>query len=573
MTQALHTAALIMAPGLPLLLTALWAVPVLRAGIGRLLPLAALPALLLALCVAPGPFVHLEWILLGTTLGVTETTRVFLLFTALLWFAAGFYARGYLRDDPCLPRFELLWLLTLAGNLLLILALDVVSFYAGFALMTFAAYGLVIHTGKPEALRAGRVYLAMAVVGEGLILIGLFLATHQTGDGLQAQLAEIPAAVAQSDQRDLLIALLWFGFGIKAGLPLLHLWLPLAHPVAPIPASAVLSGAMIKAGLLGWLHTLPIGLISMPGWSTAAIAAGLLAAFGAAFLALHQQHPKTVLAYSSISQMGLITVGLGMAMQAPELRPLLVAAIVVYALHHGLSKGALFLGVGIARHPGRLATPLLWLLFVLPALSLAGVMTTGVIAKLGLKAALETPATLPDWWDHLPRLLEFAAVGTTLIMARYLWLLRTENKGGRAPAASWAGWLILLAAGPLLVFLPEPWGLGDRPAITTADWISLTWPVLAGTAVALVACRVLRPWPIPPGDILVLITPRPDTLVNLRNRVAAGFGLFRSRRANPARILARVQLGGRLRPDRFWQRATMLTYAALLTLILLSTRL
>ena len=567
MTQAFHAAALMLVPGLPLLLAAFWAIPGLRAGIGRLVPLAALPALLLALFNEPGAVVHLEWILLGTTLGVTEITRVFLLFTSLLWLAAGIYARGYLQDDPRRPRFELLWLLTLSGNLLLILALDVISFYAGFALMTFAAYGLVIHTGKAVALHAGRVYLAMAVLGEGLILVGLFLASNQTGAGLQPQLADLPAAVAEFGQRDLLIALLWLGFGIKAGLPLLHLWLPLAHPVAPVPASAVLSGAMIKAGLLGWLHTLPIGLLSMPEWSATMIGAGLLAAFGAAFLALHQQHPKTVLAYSSISQMGLITVGVGMAMQAPDLRPLLVAAVAVYALHHGLSKGALFLGVGIARHPGRLAGPLLWLLLALPALSLAGVMTSGVVAKLGLKAALDTQMALPDWWAHLPRLLELAAVGTTLIMARYLWLLRSENQGDRAPAASWAGWLILLAAGPALIFLPGHWGLADRSAITASDWISLTWPVLAGTAAALIASRTLKPWPIPPGDLLALITPRPETMAAISAWILAWLHSARTQ-MNRARISARRRRNDFLRPDRFWQRETTLVYTAVLTLVL-----
>ena len=570
MDAALHAAAISLALVLPLGLAALWSLPTLRALVGRLTPWAPMPALLLALAAEPGASVHLDWILLGSSFGLTEITRVFLLFTALLWWGAGIYARGYLRDDPRRPRFELLWLLTLAGNLMLLLALDVVSFYAGFALMTFAAYGLVIHTGKPEARRAGRVYLAMAVLGEGMILAGLLLTAGETETSLQPLLAELPAAVANSDQRDLLIALLWLGFGIKAGLPLLHLWLPLAHPVAPVPASAVLSGAMIKAGLLGWLHTLPIGLVSLPGWSALVIGTGLLAAFGAAFLSLHQEHPKTVLAYSSVSQMGLMTVGVGMALQEPDLRPLLMAAIAVYALHHGLSKGALFLGVGIARHPGRLAGPLLWLLLALPALSLAGVMTSGVVAKLGLKAALHTQAVLPDWWEHLPRLLELAAVGTTLIMARYLWLLRSESQGDRAPAAAWWGWVLLLASGPVLVFLPGHWGLMDRDAITPGDWVSLAWPVLLGTALALIGARSLRPWPIPPGDLLALIIPRPETLTRIRAPAARAFG-FLLGLLDPARILSHHRPSDFLRPDRLWQREVALAYAALLVLLLATT--
>lgn len=570
MSPTLHTTLVLTALLLPLGLAALWSVPTLREGIGRLAPWAPAPALGLSLAGSPGESVQLDWLLLGTGLGLTEVTRVFLLFTALLWLGAGIHARGYLSDDPRRHRFELFWLLTLVGNLVLILALDIATFYVGFALMTFAAYGLVVHTGKPDARRAGRVYLVMAVLGEGLILAGILLTAEEAAAPLLPLLADVPAVIADSERRDLLIALLWLGFGIKAGLPLLHLWLPLAHPVAPVPASAVLSGAMIKAGLLAWLHILPFGLVSLPGWSALAIGAGLLAAFGAAFIGLHQHHPKTVLAYSSISQMGLITVGVGMALQEPDLRPLLVAAIAVYALHHGLSKGALFLGVGIARHPGRLAGPLLWLLLALPALSLAGVMTSGVVAKLGLKAALDTQAALPDWWEHLPRLLELAAVGTTLIMARYLWLLRSENQGDRAPVSIWSGWLLLLASGPVLVFLSGQWELVDRDTITPGDWISLSWPVLVGTALALIGARTLRPWPIPPGDLLALITPRPETVARIR--VPATRALrFVLGWLDPARIMSRPRPNEFLRPDRFWQRESTLAYAVLLVLLLAVT--
>ena len=570
METGLQGVVLILALALPLGLAALWGFPALRVGVGRLTTWAPLPALLLALFGEPGPAVQLDWLLLGSRFGLTDVTRVFLLFTAVLWLGAGIYARGYLQGDRRRPRFELLWLLTLSGNLALILAFDVVSFYAGFALMTFAAYGLVVHNGSPEARRAGRVYLAMAVVGEGLILLGLILAAHAVGGTEWPLLADLPGAVAISAQRDLLIALLLLGFGFKTGLPLLHVWLPLAHPVAPVPASAVLSGAMIKAGVLGWLHTLPLGLVSLPGWSAWVIGAGLVAAFGAAFLSLHQHHPKTVLAYSSVSQMGLITVGVGMALQAPDLRGLLVAAIAVYALHHGLSKGALFLGVGIARHPGRLAGPVLWLLLALPALSLAGVMTTGVVAKLGLKAALHTPAELPEWWAHLPRLLELAALGTTLIMARYLWLLRSENQGDRGTASLWIGWALVLGAGPALLFLPGQWGISGRDSIHASDWFSLGWPVLAGTVLAVIGARALRPWPIPPGDVLALITPRPRTLARVRRLMAQAAAFVRGS-FDPERILSRLRPSEYFRPDRLWQRETPLAYAALLVLLLAAT--
>jgi hydrogenase-4 component B len=570
MNEALHAAALLLALALPLGLAALWPVPRLRSVVGRLTPWAPAPALLLALFGTPGPSLHLEWLLLGTTLGLTATTRVFLLFTALLWLGAGIYARGYLRDDPLRPRFELAWLLTLTGNLGLILALDVATFYASFALMTFAAYVLVIHTGKAEARRAGRVYLAMAVLGEGLILAGLLLAAGLTDAPLLPLLAELPAAIAQSAHRNLIMALLWLGFGVKAGLPLLHLWLPLAHPVAPVPASAVLSGAMIKAGLLGWLHTLPLGVLSLPGWSVLVMAAGFTAAFGAAFLALHQQQPKTVLAYSSISQMGLITVGVGAGLQAPALWPLLAPAIVLFALHHALAKGALFLGVGIARHPGSLARPLLWLLLTLPALALTGLMTSGSIAKLELKAALAAEPDLPGAWEHLPLLLALAAVGTTLIMARYLWLLRREDKGDRAPDSMWWGWSLVLVGSLALVFLLPDAGLAAHGSIRPEDTLDLAWPVLAGAALAAIGARWLHPWPIPPGDLLALITPRPETRTRIRTTAAQALGSIPAL-LDPARLLTWHDPDDFLHPDRLWQREVALVYAALLVLLLAAT--
>ncbi|MFN3987561.1 MAG: complex I subunit 5 family protein [Rhodocyclaceae bacterium] len=514
MSEVIDAFGLILTPALPLALVMLWCVPALRGRIACWTPLAALPALLLAQGVTPGSSVRLDWLLFGTELGLDPTTRVFLVFSALLWLGAGWYTRGTLTGDPRAGSFRLLWLATMAGNFGLILARDVASFYAFFALMTFAAYGLVIHARSAEALRAGRAYLAMAVLGEGLIIAGLLLAAHATDAALGARLADLPAAVAASPTRDLTIACLLLGFGVKAGLPLLHMWLPLAHPVAPIPASAVLSGAMIKAGLLGWLQTLPLGLVPLPGWGGGLVAAGLVAAWGAAWIGIHQRTPKTVLAYSSISQMGLITVGIGAGLHQPALWPALLPAIAVYAMHHALSKGALFLGVGVAAgvgagdhrlpHRGRRAA--LWLALALPGLSLAGPMVSGAAAKIGLKQALEGGTATPEWWAWLPLLLALAAVGTTALIARYLWLLAHAKGSSPAERSQWAGWGGVLAASVVgLIALPwvaVPGGMPPNPAYLP----DLLWPVLAGTVLAVVAARRGRAWSIPAGDVLVPLT-------------------------------------------------------------------
>jgi formate hydrogenlyase subunit 3/multisubunit Na+/H+ antiporter MnhD subunit len=461
--------------------------------LSALLPWAPLPALLLATLAGPGLNLHLPWLLLGMHFELDATGRVFLLFSAILWALAGYQARHQLAGDPHARRFAGFFLATLAGNLLLILAADLPGFYLGYALMTFAAYGLIIHKGSAEALRAGRVYLVMALLGEVLLLLA-FLQLAQLAGSLQ--LAEARTALATAPGRETLIGLLLTGFGIKAGALLLHLWLPLAHPAAPVPASAVLSGVLIKAGLLGWLRFLPLGLAES-GWGGPVLVAGLAAAFYGVAVGLVQRQPKVILAYSSISQMGFMTLGVGLGLLVPQAWPLLLPAVTLYALHHALAKGALFLGLGLIGGRRMVLTG-----FVLLALSLAGApLTSGALAKQALKQALPPG----PWETWLPGLLALAALGTSLLLARLLWrVARTGTPVWKHPPQSvfLAWWLAVLLG------LTGPWWLptGVPVPAQTADVLwAAAWPVLAGgllaggVGVALAGRRLPG---IPPGDLL-----------------------------------------------------------------------
>ncbi|MFO8153724.1 proton-conducting transporter membrane subunit [Thioalkalivibrio sp.] len=505
--------ALLLAPGVPLALAVLWSFPRLRRHIGPLAPWAAVPALLLALFGQPGATVELAWLLFGAQIGMTGTTQVFLFFTALIWFAAGIHGRGHLSKDDHCERFCVFWLLTLTGNIGLILALDVALFYTSFALMSFAAYGLIVHDGSRAALRAGRVYLVLAVLGESLILIGLILAARLTDAPLVPMLADLPRAIAVAPERDLIIASLWLGFGVKAGLPLLHFSLPLAYAAAPVPVAAALAGAMIKAGLLGWLVTLPLGQAGLQDWGTIVIAAGLVAAFGGALIGVNQTRPRLVLAYSSISQMGMVSVAIGAWLSVPELGPLLAVAITVFALHHALAKAALFLGTEVVRHRTRRPVTWLWIGLGIPALGLVGLMPSGLLTKTTLKAALTAGSTMPEMWSSLPLLLGLAATGTTALMARHLWLLRLEAGRDDAPPAAWHGWALITAATVLGVFMLPLWGIRPDWMGALAGLPNALWPVAAGLVLAVLAWRWLRPWPIPPADVLVLLTPLPGLVL------------------------------------------------------------
>ncbi|MFP4602661.1 MAG: complex I subunit 5 family protein [Halochromatium sp.] len=399
------------------------------------------PALALAV-LGPDGGLRLDVWLLGGDWALDDQRRLLLAFTALLWGLAGWYARGYLAaeqtraaaGDPTsrsrLLRFALFWPLTLCGNLLLLLAEDIASFYLGFALMTFSAYPLAIHSGSREARTGGLAYLIMAVLGEGMLLAGLLWGA---GTDSALTLSQLRATLATADAGLWMGLLLWLGFGVKAGVIGLHLWLPLAHPAAPTPASAVLSGAMIKAGLVGWLSTLPLGMAgvdaSFRGLGLAMLAAGLVGAFAAALLGVVQRQPKAVLAYSSVSQMGVLTALVALGLLRPDSWPALGALVVYFAAHHGLSKGALFFGVGISEQAPRWPAWLLWILLTLPALSLAGALGSGLIAKRGAKEVLAA-AGAPD----LALWLSLAAVGTTLLMARTLWRQWTQwRQRGRSP--------------------------------------------------------------------------------------------------------------------------------------------
>jgi formate hydrogenlyase subunit 3/multisubunit Na+/H+ antiporter MnhD subunit len=508
-TLSLSGLLLLAAVAWPVALSLLWLLRAFRRHASPLVATLALPALLLAFTGDSTLQLSIPGLYTSMQLGLDAIGRPFVLLTALLWSVVAVHAHTYVSTDPRRGAFMGFLVAAGTGNIGLTVAQDMLSFYLFFALMTFAAYGLVVHTRTAAALRAGRVYIAMAVLGETLIIAGLFTVTAFADN---AAFEHVPASFAAMPHPGAVAALIVVGFGVKAGLVPVHLWLPLAHPVAPTPASALLSGAMIKAGILGWLRFLPIGHMPFESIGMAVMAAGVAATVLAAAVGITQRDVKTVLAYSSISQVGFMAVGIGAALVLPDAAPLLVLAVAVYALHHAPAKAALFLSVGLV-HAGRRR---LLAVAALPALVLAGApLTSGAVAKSALKHALgDVP---PPWPVPIDVLLSVAAIGTTLLMARSLALLAlAEPDADRAlpRAGLLLPWLLLaLSSAIAAVWLPLTVApLGELPLATDPAYIAAAlWPIALGILAAAATAWLARRYPVltvpgvPAGDIVAFV--------------------------------------------------------------------
>ncbi|MCC5847037.1 MAG: NADH/ubiquinone/plastoquinone (complex I) [Verrucomicrobia bacterium] len=491
----------------PLLLAALPAIPALRRHQLHLLPIAAIPALWAGLFVPDEATVTLTHALMESTWTMDHLGRVFQLFTAFGWLVAGLFSISYLRDHPRKGPFAIPFLLAMSGNLLLPTAADAVTFYTGFGVMSFASWGLVVHAGTPEARRAGRVYMTLVLLGELMVFPGLVKGTLWAESSL---LSAIRTHWTLDPDPRFQIALIFFGFALKAGLFPFHFWLPLAHPAAPAPASAVLSGCMIKAGLLAWLRLLPLGEFAMPILGqTITLLAGT-SMIGALVIGLTQTHPKALLAYSSLSKMGMMMLLLAPAMIEPQLAPAAIAAVLVYATFHSLHKSALFLGTALPPSRGKTG------LMILLCASFAGLpFLSGALAKTSVKTLLDHPA-FPNGQPFAP-LFALSALLTLLLMFRFLLLtqLRPSNSKPQAPSSqlpaphSALSWTLAVLAALLFPLLAQHFDLSTNPGYAYRPVTALTAePALWGGLLLIAVWAIFKPklpFHIPPGDLLNLL--------------------------------------------------------------------
>ncbi len=380
---------------------------------------------------------------------------VFSVVVTLVWFLATVFARDYMAHEHHQTRFFAFWTFTLGGTVGVFVAGDLLSLFLFFEAMTFAAYVLVIHEQNRETMQAGNVYLYLSIAG-GLALLGvIFLMQFVAGaTGFEPALHLI---LAKGISPWLVMVMLIGGFGVKAGMIPLHIWLPKAHPVAPAPASAVLSAIMIKTGAYGFLRMLYV-VLSVPdgnplfifqqNFGYLFIWIGAITMFVGAIMGILNDSMKRVLAYSSISQMGYILFSVGSGVLLGSRGAFGFAGAWMHMINHAFFKSFLFLLAGaVYLHTGELdldrlgglrkQMPIALGFFLVAAASITGIPGfNGYVSKIVIHEAILEAYHLLHWPSLL--WLERIFVITGGLTAAYISKIWLKTFFGK-PKQDWSG--------------------------------------------------------------------------------------------------------------------------------------
>ena len=290
----------------------------------------------------------LPW--LGAHFRIDALSAFFLVVVNLGGAAASLFALGYGRHEEFPQRVLPFYPAYLAGMNLVVLANDAFSFLVSWEFMSLTSWALVIaHHQIRENLRAGYVYLLMASFGTLTLLFAFGMLAGGDGDyAFDAMRAAHPSAGLAA----LVLLLALVGAGSKAGVVPLHVWLPLAHPAAPSHVSALMSGVMTKVAIYGFIRIV-FDLLGAPDWwwSMPVLAVGGATAVMGVLYALLERDLKRVLAYSTIENIGIIVVALGLALAfkaagMTSAAALALTAALLHVFNHSLFKSLLFFGAG-----------------------------------------------------------------------------------------------------------------------------------------------------------------------------------------------------------------------------------
>ncbi len=341
-----------------------------------------------------------ELCVLGFRFELDGFRRIYTLIFAGMWAMTLLFSPDYFAHHRKRNRYYFFQLLTLGATMGVFLAADLYTSFVFFEIMSFTSFAWVIQEETAGAIKAAKTYLAVAVIGGLAALMGLFLLWNSLGTLRISELCAAARAAGRSPTLYVAGGCILLGYGAKAGMFPVHIWLPKAHPVAPAPASALLSGALTKTGVWGILAISCNLFRGDPAWGALILGLGAVTMLLGAVLALFSVDLKRTLACSSMSQIGFILSGVGMICLLGEENALAARGTLLHMVNHSLFKLVLFLCAGaVYRNLHRLdlneirgfgrGKPLLMLCFLLGAMGISGVpLLNGYVSKTLLHEAI-----------------------------------------------------------------------------------------------------------------------------------------------------------------------------------------
>jgi proton-translocating NADH-quinone oxidoreductase chain N len=339
----------------------------------------------------------------GINLVADPLAGVFVVLLAVIGLLINLYSLDYIDRDQ--SKYYSLFFLLLAGLNGMILTGDLFNLYVFLEIVSLVSYALVAFKRTKEAYEASFKYLILGTLGSFFILLAIIIVYQQTGSLNLAELI-VNAQSMSKLLRTTTLFLLLIGLGSKFALVPLHTWLADAHPAAPASISALLSGVVIKVYLYAWLRTSlllfgPLEMINM-NFNLIIIYLGVFTLFVGHLLAAQQQSLKRLLAYSSISQIGYIMIGIGLFNQAG------IVGGLFHIINHAVAKASLFLAAGIFSKKIKATTisdlkgvsyqtPLLALMFSISALTIVGLPPFNIFVSKWMitKSAIEAGFLVP----------------------------------------------------------------------------------------------------------------------------------------------------------------------------------
>lgn len=325
-----------------------------------------------------------------------EISVIFGIITLLIWVLCAYYSIGYFKNDKKIKRYSVFYVLTLVILLCLDTAGNLVTFYMFYELMTLFSVPLVFHDGTKEAIMAALKYLFYSLFGAYMVLFGFYFVYCNANSIAFTPGGVLEGNITPQNQGILLLAVfcMILGFSVKGGMLPMHAWLTAAHPVAPAPASAFLSGIIVKCGILGIVRVIYFiagpDIIRGTYVQYVIMILSVATIFAGSMLAYREKLLKKRLAYSTVSQASYIIFGLIV------MHPVAFVGAICHVIFHAVIKTGLFLFSGVVIHEtgkkyadeltgmGK-RMPVIWWSYTFMSLSLIGIPpAAGFVSKWNL---------------------------------------------------------------------------------------------------------------------------------------------------------------------------------------------